>query len=72
MNPGTYADRHEWRRAFQTTTAVAIASALQRIEPDAGWTLEPTDVNAAGSYYDAALNAVASATSVRCKSRYFR
>ena len=46
MNPGSGADRHEWRRGFQTTTAVEIASALQRTEPDAGWTLEPADMDA--------------------------
>ncbi len=54
MNADTSADRHAWRRGFQTTTAVAIASALQRIEPDAGWALEPADVDAC--YHNPALS----------------
>ncbi len=56
MNPDTSADRHEWRRGFQTTTAVAIASALQRIEPEAGWTLERVDEHTSAPYYNPALN----------------
>jgi len=45
MTLATYADRAAWRHAFCTTTAPAIVAALATLEPDAGWSLEPGDVN---------------------------
>jgi hypothetical protein len=39
----TPTDRTAWRQAFQTTTVPAIVAALAKLEPDAGWTLEPTE-----------------------------
>jgi hypothetical protein len=39
----TPTDRTAWRQAFQTTTVPAIVAALAKLEPDAGWTLEPSE-----------------------------